>query len=66
MNGGWRLYRPAIWLAMLGVALALLISPPWLGALVLGVAIGLAVRIDVARRRGVALRRRGSSPRPRG
>ncbi len=53
----WRAYRPAIWLAMLGIALMLLISPPYVGALALGAAIGVAVGID-RRRRGAQRRRR--------
>jgi hypothetical protein len=54
----WRAYRPAIWLAMLGIALILLISPPYIGALALGAAIGVGWGID--RRRRVARRRRRS------
>jgi hypothetical protein len=54
----WRAYRPAIWLAMFGIALLLLISPPYFGALALGAAIGVAVGID--RRRSGAQRRRRS------
>ena len=42
----WRVYRPAIWLAMLGIALVLLVSPGYIGALVLGFAIGVTVRIS--------------------
>ena len=45
MNGDWRVWRPAIWLAMLGVALVLLVSPPYIGAVLLGGAIGAAIRI---------------------
>lgn len=48
----WRTYRPAIWLAMLGIALILLIQPPYLGAAVIGAAIGVALRIQIGRRRG--------------
>jgi hypothetical protein len=51
MNGGWRDFRPAIWIAMLGVALLLLVSPPYVGAIFLGAAIGAAIRIDQRRRR---------------
>jgi hypothetical protein len=47
----WRAFRPAIWLAMLGVALVLLVSPPYIGAVPLGAAIGAAIRIDQRRRR---------------
>lgn len=52
MNGEWRIYRPAIWLAMLGVALILLVTPDYVGAIVLGVSIGVAIRITTGRRRG--------------
>jgi hypothetical protein len=45
MSPGWRAFRPAIWLAMLGVALALLVSPPYFGAVLIGAGIGLAIRI---------------------
>lgn len=51
MNGDWRVWRPAIWLAMLGVALVLLLSPPYIGAIFLGAAIGAAVRIRQRRDR---------------
>lgn len=61
----WRIFRPAIWLGMLGIALVLLINPPEFGAVVVGVAVGLAVRTEAARRRGVSLRRRGPRPRRR-
>jgi len=50
MTGGWRDFRPAIWAAMLGVALILLISPPYIGAILLGAAIGLTIRIAQRRR----------------
>jgi hypothetical protein len=46
----WLAYRPAIWLAMLGIALLLLISPPYIGALFLGAAVGVAFRIQRRRR----------------
>lgn len=48
-----RAFRPAIWLAMLGLALVLLISPPYIGAVFIGAAIGLAIRIQQRRRRNV-------------
>lgn len=51
MNGDWRVYRPAIWLAMLGVALILLVAPAYIGAVVLGVSIGVGARIYTRRRR---------------
>lgn len=50
----WRVYRPAIWTAMLGIALALLINPWYICALPLGAALGIALKI----RRGRAGRLR--------
>ena len=47
----WRVFRPAIWLAMLGVALMLLLTPVYIGAAVVGGAIGVGVRIQTGRRR---------------
>jgi hypothetical protein len=41
----WQAFRPAIWLAMFGVALSLLVSPPYIGAVMIGAAIGVAIRI---------------------
>lgn len=51
MTGDWRDFRPAIWLAMLGVAVMLLIAPFWYGAVFLGAAIGAGIRIQQRRRR---------------
>jgi hypothetical protein len=51
MTGDWRDFRPAIWLAMLGVAVILLVSPFYYGAIFLGAAIGAAIRIEQRRRR---------------
>jgi hypothetical protein len=51
MNGDWRDFRPAIWLAMLGVAVMLLVAPFYFGAVFLGAAIGAAIRIRQRRRR---------------
>jgi hypothetical protein len=51
MTGDWRDWRPAIWLAMLGVAVMLLVSPFYYGALFVGAAIGAGVRIQQRRRR---------------
>jgi hypothetical protein len=65
MNEGWKAFRPAIWMAMLGVAVALLVSPAFISAIFFGAAIGFAIRIEQARRRGVALRRRGDRRTPR-
>jgi hypothetical protein len=61
MTGDWRDYRPAIWLAMLGVALMLLINPFYWGAVFVGGAIGVGIRINqrrrLAARRSLAPRR---------
>jgi hypothetical protein len=46
----WRVYRPAIWLAILGVAVALLVNPAWIAAAPLGAAAGVALRIRQRRR----------------
>ncbi len=54
MTGDWRDWRPAIWLTMLGIAVVLLVSPFWIGALFFGAAIGAAVRINQRRRRAEA------------
>jgi hypothetical protein len=58
MSSDWRIWRPAIWLAMLGVAVMLLITPAFIGAVFLGGAVGAAIRIDQRRRRALALRDR--------
>jgi hypothetical protein len=50
VSNDWRVFRPAIWLAMVGVALVLLVSPPYIGALVLGFSLGVAFRIERRRR----------------
>jgi hypothetical protein len=64
--GDWRDFRPAIWLAMLGIAVMLLISPFWYGAVFIGAAIGAAIRIQQRRRRIAAaapakIERRGTT-----
>ncbi len=51
MTGDWRDWRPAIWLAMLGVAVILLVNPPYISAIFFGAAIGTAIRIRQRRRR---------------
>jgi hypothetical protein len=51
MTGDWRDFRPAIWLAMLGVLLAVVVSPPYIGAVFVGGSIGAAIRIRQRRRR---------------
>ncbi|HWK18048.1 MAG TPA: hypothetical protein VNR66_11395 [Solirubrobacteraceae bacterium] len=55
MTGDWRDYRPAIWLAMLGIAVILVIPSPvnYIGAIALGGSIGVAIRIS-QRRRAIA------------
>jgi hypothetical protein len=54
MSGDWRIWRPAIWLAMLGVAVILLVNPAYIGAIFIGAAVGVAFRIDQRRRRGAS------------
>jgi len=54
MNGDWRVWRPAIWLVMLGIAVALLVSPWYVSAVFFGAAIGSAIRIRQRRQRAVA------------
>ena len=51
MTGDWRTFRPAIWLAMVGIALALVVNPPYIGVGVVGGAIGVGLRIERRRRR---------------
>ena len=66
MTTDWREWRPAIWLAMLGVAVMLLFSPYYLGAIFFGAAIGAAIRIHQRRRRrAVAAASEGSRSRER-
>jgi hypothetical protein len=48
---GWKRWRPAIWLAMVGVAVMLVFSSFWLGVVFIGAAIGAAIRIEQRRRR---------------
>ena len=48
MTGDWRDCGPAIWLTMLGIAVMLLVSPFYIGALFFGAAIGAAIRIPSA------------------
>jgi hypothetical protein len=54
MSGDWRAWRPAIWLAMLGVAVMVLVNPPYIGAVFIGGAIGAAIRIRQRSRRAAA------------
>jgi hypothetical protein len=60
----WRIFRPAIWLAMLGIALMLLVSPVYIGAAAVGGAIGVGVKIESGRRR-IARGEPPQRPRPR-
>lgn len=46
----WRIYRPAIWLAMLGIALVL-VGVFYVGVVIVGAAIGVALRVVIGRRR---------------
>jgi hypothetical protein len=48
--GDWRDFRPAIWLAMIGVAVMLL-APFYFGAIFIGMALGAALKIGRQRRR---------------
>jgi hypothetical protein len=57
-SGDWRVFRPAIWLVMLGIALLLVVNA-YLGIAVIGAGIGTGVRIQTRRRR---LRRAGGGP----
>jgi hypothetical protein len=47
----WRIFRPAIWLGMLGIAVILVVHPAYFGAALLGAAIGVGIRIEMTRRR---------------
>jgi hypothetical protein len=51
MTEDWKRWRPAIWLAMLGIAIALVINPPYIGVIFIGAAIGAAIRIRQRQRR---------------
>ena len=48
--GDWRVFRPAIWLVMLGIALLLVVNG-YLGIAVVGAGIGTGLRIQTRRRR---------------
>jgi hypothetical protein len=62
MTGDWRDYRPVIWMTMVGIAVMLLVSPAYIGAIFFGFAIGAAIRINRGRR---AVGRRSEPPRRR-
>jgi 4-amino-4-deoxy-L-arabinose transferase-like glycosyltransferase len=51
MSEDWKRWRPAIWLAMVGIALALAINPPYIGVIFIGAGIGAAIRIRQRDRR---------------
>jgi hypothetical protein len=63
MTGDWRDWRPAIWLTMLGLAVMLLVSPFYLGAVFIGAGIGVAIRIRQRRRRAITAAHGRGSPR---
>lgn len=65
MTPGWRDWRPAIWLAMLGVGVMLVVKPFYFGAVFLGAAIGAALRIHQRRRRRARIAGAPSAPRER-
>jgi hypothetical protein len=46
----WRVFRPAIWVGMLGIAMMLVFSF-YIGLAVIGGAIGMGARIQTSRRR---------------
>jgi hypothetical protein len=46
----WRVFRPAIWLGMVGIAITLVLSV-YIGLTVIGAAIGIGARIQISRRR---------------
>jgi hypothetical protein len=51
MTGDWRDWRPVIWMVMIGIAVALLVSPVYIAAVFFGGAIGIGVRIRQRQRR---------------
>jgi hypothetical protein len=65
MIGDWRDFRPAIWLAMLGIALMLLVAPFYFGALFVGAGVGAAIRIRQRRRAAAAVERQQATHRAR-
>ena len=46
----WRVFRPAIWVGMLGIAIMVVLSF-YIGLAVVGGAIGMGARIQTSRRR---------------
>lgn len=53
--GDWRMFRPAIWTVMVGIALMLVLST-YIGIIVIGAGLGIGLKIGTRRRR---LRRAG-------
>jgi hypothetical protein len=66
LTGDWRDYRPAIWMAMLGIAVVIVVRPAYIGAVFLGAAIGVAIRIQQRRRRAAAAAQSSKQRRQRG
>jgi hypothetical protein len=66
MTGDWRDFRPAIWCAMLGLAVMIVVRPVYIGAVFLGAAVGLAIRIEQRRRRAAAAAESSNKRRRRG
>lgn len=60
MTGDFRDFRPAIWLAMLGVAVFAVLNV-YVGICLMGAAIGVGLRIRTRRRR-IPARTAGSAP----
>jgi hypothetical protein len=58
MTGDWRDYRPAIWIAMVAVAVALLLQPWSISLVLLGGAAGYALGVPRRRRREAEARER--------
>jgi hypothetical protein len=46
----WRVFRPAIWTVMLGIALMLVLNG-YLGIIVIGFGLGIGLKIETRRRR---------------
>jgi hypothetical protein len=55
LTGDWRDYRRAIWMAMIGVAVAILVNPWAISIFFFGAAVGLAAAVRRRRRAQAAL-----------
>jgi hypothetical protein len=64
MTEDWRVWRPAIWIAMLGAAIAIAFSLP-IGVAVIGGAIGVALRTRQRLRRAAAAAAAEDQKKPR-